>query len=175
MFWQVDCPDLVRFLVGKILLAYSQYRYILIIIIIQLFNKEIFNLIIYIYIYVYTHAHALLCKSLRPLVFFFLKVWSQLYLFLLYCVSKYVFTFPNTPSAINCNNPVRFLFAQGVWQHAVLHTEIWSHHHHQSVWNNMKKLIKLRQTKSRRTVATSPKCFKKHTCKITWKKICANT
>ncbi len=30
---------------------------------------------------------------------------------------------------INCNNPVRFLFAQGVWQQPVLHTEIWSHHH----------------------------------------------
>ncbi len=34
----------------------------------------------------------------------------------------------------------------------------------QSVWNDMKKL---RQTKSRRTVVTSPRCFKKHPCKTT--------
>ncbi len=34
----------------------------------------------------------------------------------------------------------------------------------QSVWNDTKKL---RQTKSRRTVATSPRCFKKPTCKAT--------
>ncbi len=27
---------------------------------------------------------------------------------------------------MNYNNPVRFLFAQGVWQQPVLHTEIWS-------------------------------------------------
>ncbi len=37
----------------------------------------------------------------------------------------------------------------------------------QSVWNDMKKQNKLRQTKSRRTVATSPRCFKKPTCKAT--------
>ncbi len=42
-------------------------------------------------------------------------------------------------------------------------SQIWSHH--QSVWNDMKKQNKLRQTKSRRTVATSPRCFKKPTCK----------
>ncbi len=30
---------------------------------------------------------------------------------------------------INCNNPVRVLFAQGVWQQPELHTEIWSHPH----------------------------------------------
>ncbi len=35
----------------------------------------------------------------------------------------------------------------------------------QSVWNDMKKQNKLRQTKSRRTVATSPRCFKRPTCK----------
>ncbi len=28
-----------------------------------------------------------------------------------------------------------FLFAQGVWEQPVLHTEIWSHH----VWNDTKK------------------------------------
>ncbi len=39
----------------------------------------------------------------------------------------------------------------------------------QSVWNNKKKQNKLRQTKPRRTVATSPRCFKKPTCKATWK------
>ncbi len=37
----------------------------------------------------------------------------------------------------------------------------------QSVWNDMKKQNKLRQTQSRRTVATSPRCFKKPTCKAT--------
>ncbi len=37
----------------------------------------------------------------------------------------------------------------------------------QSVWKDMKKQNKLRQTKSRRTVATSPRCFKKPTCKAT--------
>ncbi len=37
----------------------------------------------------------------------------------------------------------------------------------QSVWNDMKKQNKLRQTKSRRTVATSPRCFKRPTCKDT--------
>ncbi len=36
-----------------------------------------------------------------------------------------------------------------------------------SVWNDMKKQKKLRQTKSRRTVATSPRCFKKPTCRAT--------
>ncbi len=41
----------------------------------------------------------------------------------------------------------------------------------QSVWNDMKKQNKLRQTKSRRTVATSPRCFKKPTCKAIWKTI----
>ncbi len=35
----------------------------------------------------------------------------------------------------------------------------------QSVWNDMKKQNKLRQTKSRGTVATSPRCFKRPTCK----------
>ncbi len=35
----------------------------------------------------------------------------------------------------------------------------------QSVWNDMKKQNQLRQTKSRRTVATSPRCFKRPTCK----------
>ncbi len=30
---------------------------------------------------------------------------------------------------INCNNLVRFLFAHGVWEQPVLHTEIWSRHH----------------------------------------------
>ncbi|KAI2653886.1 Kinesin-like protein KIFC3 [Labeo rohita] len=34
-----------------------------------------------------------------------------------------------------------------------------------SVWNDMKKQNKLRQTKSRRTVSTSPRSFKKHACK----------
>ncbi len=34
----------------------------------------------------------------------------------------------------------------------------------QSVWNDIKKL---RQTKSKRTVATSPRCFNKPTCKAT--------
>ncbi len=33
--------------------------------------------------------------------------------------------------------------------------------------NDMKKQNKLRQTKSRRTVATSPRCFKKPSCKAT--------
>ncbi len=53
---------------------------------------------------------------------------------------------------------MRFLFAQGVWQQPVLHTEI---------WNDMKKQNQLRQTKSRRTVATSPRCFKKPNYKAT--------
>ncbi len=35
----------------------------------------------------------------------------------------------------------------------------------QFVWNDMKKQNKLRQTKARRTVAMSPRCFKKPTCK----------
>ncbi|KAI2645814.1 Ribonuclease inhibitor [Labeo rohita] len=35
----------------------------------------------------------------------------------------------------------------------------------QSVWNDMKKQNKLRQTKSRRTVTKTPGCFKKPTCK----------
>jgi len=39
---------------------------------------------------------------------------------------KYQFTVPNINLAINCNNPVWFLFAQGVWHQPVLHTEIWS-------------------------------------------------
>ncbi len=51
-----------------------------------------------------------------------------------------MFTFPNIHLAINFNNPVIFLFAQGVWQLPVLHTEIWSHHHHHPVclmtWRN---------------------------------------
>ncbi len=33
------------------------------------------------------------------------------------------------------------------------------------LWNHTKKQSKLRQTKSWRTVATSPRCFKKPTCK----------
>ncbi len=56
------------------------------------------------------------------------------------------------------------MFAQGVWQQP----EIWFDHH-QSVWNDMKKQKKLRWTKSRRTVAISPRCFNKLTCKSTWK------
>ncbi len=36
----------------------------------------------------------------------------------------------------------------------------------QSVWNDMKKQNKLRQTESRRTVATSPRSFKKPSCKV---------
>ncbi|KAI2646123.1 Carboxylic acid reductase [Labeo rohita] len=39
----------------------------------------------------------------------------------------------------------------------------------QSVWNDTKNHNKLGQTKSRRTVATSPRCFKKPTCQATWK------
>jgi len=37
----------------------------------------------------------------------------------------------------------------------------------QSVWNDMKKQKKLRQTQSRRTVAMSPRCVKKPSCKAT--------
>ncbi len=52
------------------------------------------------------------------------------------------------------------IFEIFVWQQPELHTEIWSDHH-QSVWNDMKKQNKLRQTKSRRTVSTSARCFKR--------------
>ncbi len=31
--------------------------------------------------------------------------------------------------SFNCNNPVRYLFAQGIWQQPVLHTTHRSHHH----------------------------------------------
>ncbi len=50
----------------------------------------------------------------------------------------YQFTFPNSHFAINCNNPVRILFAQGVWKQPVLHTQR-SDLIIQSVWNDMKK------------------------------------
>jgi len=54
---------------------------------------------------------------------------SYLFILLLFVSRKYQFTFPNIHLANNCNNPVRFLYAQGVWQQPVLHTEIWSHHY----------------------------------------------
>ncbi len=41
-----------------------------------------------------------------------------------------------------------FLFAQGVWQQPVLHTQRSDLITIQSVWNDMKKQDKLRQTKS---------------------------
>ncbi len=69
-------------------------------------------------------------------------------------------TFPNIHFAINCNNPVRFLFAQGVWQQP----DIWSPHHPVCL-NHMKKQNKLRLTKSRRTVENK---VKKPSCKATW-------
>ncbi len=52
---------------------------------------------------------------------------------------------------INCNNPGRFLYAQG--DLIII----------QSVWRDMKN-----QTKPRRTVATSPRHLKKPYCKATW-------
>jgi len=49
-----------------------------------------------------------------------------------YCFSRnYQFTFPNIHFAINCNKPVKLLYAQGV---GMIHTEIWSHHHWVHLW-----------------------------------------
>ncbi len=109
-----------------------------------------------------------LAKSLSLSLALSLSLSLSLFLYIyIICVStKYQFTFPNIHCAISCNNPVWFLFEQGVWQQPVLHTEIWSHHH--SVCLEQKQ-NKLRQTKSRRTVAMSPRCFKRPTCKATWK------
>ncbi len=39
--------------------------------------------------------------------------------------------------------------------------------HRDLIWNDLKKQNKLRQTKFRRTVAMSPRCFKKPTYKAT--------
>ncbi len=83
---------------------------------------------------------------------------------------KYQFTFPNIHFAINCNNPMRFLSDNS--QCATQRSDLIII---QSVWNDMKKQSKLRQTKSRRTVATSPRCFKKYTCKAIWKTMCKCT
>ncbi len=56
----------------------------------------------------------MVAKIIRTLVFLPAKK-SVISIFLLLCVSrKYKFTFPNIHFAINCNNPVRFVFAQGV-------------------------------------------------------------
>ncbi len=55
------------------------------------------------------------------------------------------------------------LFAQGLWEKP----EIWSHHH--PVCLEWHEETELKQTKSRRTVTTSPRCFRRPTCKATWK------
>ncbi len=89
-----------------------------------------------------------------------------LLLLFLFCCSvsrKYQFKLPNIHFAINCNNPVRFLFAQGVWQQPVLHTEIWSDHH--PVCLEWHEETEQTETKTRGTVGTSPRCFKRPTCK----------
>ncbi len=129
------------------------------------------KVVFFLFVFVFTAV----AKMIRTLVFSPAKNGlSRFCLSLAVCVSrKYQFTFTNIHFSINCNNPVRFLFAQRVWQQP----KIWSTQrsdHHQSVWNNMKKQNKLRQTKSRRTVTTSPRCFKKPTCKA-WKTICKCT
>ena len=95
----------------------------------------------------------------------FFRLWRRRSL--LHAGLKYQFTFSNILFAINCNNPVRFVYAQGVWQQPV-----WSDLTIiESVCDYMKKQKKLRQTKSRRTSGTSPRCLKKPSCKATilWK------
>ncbi len=125
-------------------------------------------------LYIYYHnvfriqcTITVVAKMIRTLVFSLAKQFflSNFYL-LLQCVSKkYQITFPNIHFAIKCNHPVRFLFAQEVWQQPVRHTEIWSDHHPVCLeWHE-----ETEQTKSRRTVATSPRCFKKPPCKAFWK------
>ncbi len=57
--------------------------------------------------------------------------------------------------AINCNNSVRLLSDNSQSSTQISYPIII-----QSVWNDMKKQNNLRQTKFRRTVATSPRCFK---------------
>ncbi len=59
-----------------------------------------------------------LCKNLRSLVFSPAKKIKNKAVIVIFCCSVSIGnTFQNIPFAINCNNPVRFLFAQGVWQH----------------------------------------------------------
>ncbi len=57
--------------------------------------------------------------------------------------------------AINCNNSVRLLSENSQSSTQISYPIII-----QSVWNDMKKQNKLRQTQFRRTVATSPRCLK---------------
>ncbi len=56
--------------------------------------------------------------------------WNFQYILVHTVVAKIIRTLVFSPVfAINCKNPVRFWFAQEVWQQPVLHTEIWSDHH----------------------------------------------
>jgi len=76
------------------------------------------------------------------------KVLSQL--FISFVSRKYPFTFPNIPFAIHCNNPVRFLFAQGVWQQPLCSAQRSDLSIIKSVCDYMKKQKrKLRETKSK--------------------------
>ncbi len=65
---------------------------------------------------------------------------------------------------INCNNPVRRLSDNS--QCSTQRSDLLIL---QSVWSHMKKQSKPSPTQSRRTVETSPRCFKKHTSKAPWK------
>jgi len=44
------------------------------------------------------------------------KVKPVIYIFCCSVSVGNIFTFPNIPCALLCNNPVRFAFAQGVWR-----------------------------------------------------------
>ncbi len=80
------------------------------------FIQSFIPLFIFYYTYLFIYLYTVLCKSLRPVVFSpTKKLLSSLFLsFAVVCQWKYQFTFPNIHFAINCNNAVRFLFAQGV-------------------------------------------------------------
>ncbi len=125
-----------------------------------------------VHIEIWLQMNTMVAKIIRTLVFPPAKKWFQVSYFclLLYCVSKtFWFTFI-LPLIVIIQWD--FCLTAASAPHRDL---IWSDHHHQSVWNDMKKQNKLRQTKSRRTVAVSSRCFKKHTWKVPWKTLCKCT
>jgi len=67
-------------------------------------------------------------------------------------------SFSNIHFFINCNNPVRIFYVQRILQQPVCFTWRSDLTINKSVWDYMKKQKKkLRQTKARRTMTTSPR------------------
>ncbi len=128
---------------------------------------------IYIYIYIYIHHNTVVAKIIRTLVFWPVKI-SFKSVISIFCCSVSVGNI-----SLHFQALILPLIVIIQW-YFCLHKESDNSQCStqrsdliiiQSVWNDMKKQNKQRQTQSRRTVATSPRCFNRPTCKATWKTI----